>query len=66
MKNKKLFSILCLTLTASMVLYGCSGTISSSSTTENSTQEAEAQANTVTAQITKIDGFHRDCHSRIP
>ena len=56
MKNKKLFSILCLTLTASMVLYGCSGTSSSSSTTENSTQEAEAQANTVTAQITKIDG----------
>ena len=54
MKNKKLFSILC--LTASMVLYGCSGTSSSSSTTENSTQEAEAQANTVTAQITKIDG----------
>ena len=39
-----------------MVLYGCSGTSSSSSTTENSTQEAEAQANTVTAQITKIDG----------
>lgn len=56
MKNKKLFSILCLPLTASMVLYGCSGTSSSSSTTENSTQEAEAQANTVTAQITKIDG----------
>ena len=56
MNNKKLFSILCLTLTASMVLYGCSGTSSSSSTTENSTQEAEAQANTVTAQITKIDG----------
>lgn len=54
--KKKLFSILCLTLTASMVLYGCSGTSSSSSTTENSTQEAEAQANTVTAQITKIDG----------
>ena len=56
MKNKKLFSILCLTLTASMVLYGCSGTSSSSSSTDDASQEAEAQANTVTAQITSIDG----------
>ena len=56
MKNKKLFSILCLTLTASMVLYGCSGTSSSSSSTDHTSQEAEAQANTVTAQITSIDG----------
>ena len=56
MKNQKLFSILCLTLTASMVLYGCSGTSSSGSSTDHTSQEAEAQANTVTAQITSIDG----------
>ncbi len=63
MNNKRLASILCFTLTASLLISGCSNTGSSSdsassaaSTASEDTSAASEESSTVTAQITSIDG----------
>ena len=62
MKNKKLASILCLALTTSVLMSGCSNTASnttsseSASTQDTTSTEAEEESDAVTAQITSIDG----------
>ncbi len=64
MKNKKLASILCLALTASVLMSGCSSTSSGTSSSSESasvqddaaSEEEEEESDAVTAQITSIDG----------
>ena len=59
MNRKKLSSILCLALTASLFLSGCSNTSAAAEDTtaeDTSDQTTDQAAGTVTAQITSIDG----------
>lgn len=59
MNRKKLSSVLCLALTASLFLSGCSNTTSAAEDTvaeDTSDQTTDRAAGTVTAQITSIDG----------
>ena len=64
MNNKRLASILCITLTASLLISGCSNTgassdsASSASTAseDTSAESSDEESSTVTAQITSIDG----------
>ena len=64
MNNKRLASILCLTLTASLLISGCSNTGSSSDSAsaastaseDTSAEITDEESGAVTAQITSIDG----------
>ena len=64
MNNKRLASILCFTLTASLLISGCSNTGSSSDSAssastaseDTSAESSDEESSTVTAQITSIDG----------
>ncbi len=60
MKNKRLASILCFTLTASLLISGCSSTDSASSAAstaseDTSTETTDEEASNITAQITSIN-----------